>query len=186
MRGYIKDIREKTRGMRAREKAEYVRMYYWYHILGIAAVIALLVFGITHFAFGTERPQFTFVMVNQPIDNERDKLLGEELAGKLSLENDRVVVDSDFHISYGDIRLEGANESSYEKFFFKWSNGELDAVLMPKSFLSYCQEMGGSFRDVKEFGEGETLVLVFPDTGNHPETCQKFMELIDAGAVKKI
>ncbi len=32
---YVRDIREKTRGMSRRQRLEYIGTYYWYHILTI-------------------------------------------------------------------------------------------------------------------------------------------------------
>ena len=61
----------------------------------------------------------------------------------------RMDINSDYNISYGDMHLEGINESSYEKFFLKWQNGELDAVILPESFYEYCKELGGYSKVLK-------------------------------------
>ena len=51
-----------------------------------------------------------------------------------------------------NMRLEGANESSYEKFFFNIAAGVLDAVIMPESFYMYAVEMGVVFEQTEEIG----------------------------------
>ena len=66
-----------------------------------------------------------------------------------------MVIDSDYNCSHGQFRLEGTNESSYEKFFFQWRNQEIDAVILSESFYKHCKEMGGDFRVlVNEMSEG--------------------------------
>ena len=132
----------------------------------------------------------------------------EEFADSSDIEDERIIFDSDFNISYGDVQLEGINESSYEKFFFKWQNQELDAVIMPESFYQYCKELGGSFRSLDEEEiqglpvyrdegkptaikaeetclskyldneTGEMLLLAFPDTGKHEKECREFVDFL--------
>lgn len=205
---YVRDIREKTRGMSRRQRLEYIGTYYWYHILGVCAAVFLVLFLAVHMGSGRKRPEFTCVMVNQEIDWNRDKALGEAFAGTLGLGPGQVEMDSNFNFSYGTVRLEGANESSYEKLFFRWANRELDAVILPESCYRFCQENGGVYRDLEAFdtcglplyrdGESFTgvlveetrlgglfekpqddpLLLVFPAEGRHEEMCEKFLEFV--------
>ncbi len=102
--------------------------------------------------------------------------------------------------------MEGVNESSYEKFFLRWRNRELDAVIMPESLYRFCEEMGGSYRSLEDMdtsgletytddgvctavvlGEadlieevtgknGEKLLLAFPDNSRHGELCETFLQ----------
>ena len=211
MRNYIKEIRKNTEGMSGKERAEYILAYYWYHILGAAAVVGLVLFLIIHFGFRDEQPLFTCVMVNQNIDQARDAQMETDFADSSDIEEERIVFDSDFNISYGDIQLEGINESSYEKFFFKWRNQELDAVIMPESFYRYCLDLGGTFRSLENWDvqglplyeeggspvavkveetslskylenkTGETLLLAFPKDGQHEEACGEFLEFLEDG-----
>ncbi len=208
MKGFFAKIRENTAGMTGREKAEYIGAYYWYHILGLAAALGLVLFLILHFGFREAPPAFTCVLVNQDINFARDQKLGEDFARAAGLSADQVEVDSDFNLSYGNIQLEGVNESSYEKFFFKWRNQELDAVLMPESFYEYCKELGGAFYSLEQWDiqglpvyeesgapaaikaektglaeylnneTGEALLLAFPDTGKNQEQCGAFLEFL--------
>ncbi|MCD7957077.1 MAG: hypothetical protein LUG93_15275 [Lachnospiraceae bacterium] len=208
MREQIKIIRQRMSCMTAGERVSYIITYYWYHILGMAALLFLPVFLAVHVAGAMERTEFTCVLVNQAIDYERDDELGERLADWLGLKASLVEVDSDYNISYGDVQLDGVNESSYEKFFFKWNNKELDAVILPESFYEYCKELGGSFRDLQEFETGdlplyedsgtivgvrieetgllndlsnetgEVLLLVFPESADRMEYCQSFLDYI--------
>ena len=208
MRHYIREIKENTAGMSPRGKAEYILTYYWYHILGIAAAVGLVLFLIIHFGFREAPPLFTCAMVNQEINYERDGKLEEDFSEASGIDPDRMDINSDFNISYGDTKLEGVNESSYEKFFFKWQNRELDAVVLPESFYKYCRELGGTFRSIagwdtegmsvyEDGGEatavdvadtslagylsnetGERLLLAFPDTGEHEDSCREFLDFI--------
>ena len=41
-RNYLDDIKEKTQNMSIKEKVAYVITYYWYHILIIVSIIALI------------------------------------------------------------------------------------------------------------------------------------------------
>ena len=204
----VDDYKRNTEHMGRAEKLDYTVTYYWYHMLGILAAAGIGIFLITHIAFAKERPEFTCVLVNQEIDYDRDERMEERIADYAGLEEDEIVFDSDFQISYRDVQMTGANESSYEKFFFKWNNEELDAVIMPESFYRYCKELGGSFRDLDGFGvdglplyedagrrsgvyiertrlapelankTGEPLLLVFPSTGLHEENCGVFLHYI--------
>lgn len=156
---WITDIREKTADMNREQAVEYVFTYYWYHMLLAAAALGLIILLIYHIGWGKQRTDFACVMVNQQIDRERDERLAQAFADAAGMDAKAVSVDSDYQISYGDVELEGVMESSYEKFFFNWSAGKIDAVLMPESFYKYCRAQGGSYADTGELaGEKETEV----------------------------
>lgn len=148
MRKYLADIKEKTSCMSRRDAWGYVFTYYWYHMAGCLAVIVLLFLFAGHYFSGNEKVLFTCVLVNQETDAERESAVRDGFAGQAGLPAEGVVVDSDYHFSYGQFRLESVNESSYEKFFLKWRNGEIDAVILSEDFYEFCKEMGGSFYEV--------------------------------------
>ncbi|MDO4296932.1 MAG: hypothetical protein Q4C59_00465 [Lachnospiraceae bacterium] len=209
MKNYIEEIHRNTSGMSGKDKRNYILTYYWYHILGIAAAVSLILFLPVHVLFGMEKPEFTCVLVNQKIDYGRDREIGQAFADFTGKAPDRIEVDSDYYLSYGSVKLEGINESSYEKFFFRWRNQELDAVIMPESFYEYCKTLGGGYLDLGNFetgdlplyedGEtftavrveetgmkeyllnetGERLLLVFPDNGRNQTECQEFLRFMD-------
>ena len=214
MKKYLADIREKTSQMSKKEACEYILTYYWYHILIIFSITALiLLFGV-HYAFGNKKPLFTCALVNQEQELLWDQELTEGFAAFSGLPDDRIVIDSDYNFSYGDVKLEGVNESSYEKFFFQWQNGELDAVILPESFYHYVKEMGGRFRTLTEeetegftvymdgeactavvleaaaFTEravgksGERQLLAFPGSGKHTEESMDFLKYMRIQFVK--
>lgn len=165
MKKYLEDIRRKTAGMNRRDKRNYIFTYYWYHMLGIGAAVGFLLFLIIHFGFGNDRPDFTCVMVNQEINYLRDGEMEQDFGEYTGMKKDRIVIDSDYNISYGSVQLEGVNESSYEKLFFKWNNKELDAVIMPESFYEYCRSLGGTFVNLDEM---KTRGLpLYEDNGIH-------------------
>lgn len=205
---YWKDIREKTSGMSRQEACSYVLAYYWYHILIILSIIALIILFAVHYGLGNKKPVFTCLLVNQEMDAERDRKIADDFAGKAGLPKEQVVIDSDYHFSYGELRLEGVNESSYEKFFFQWQNQEIDAVIMSESFYRHCKEMGGGFRALeKQETEGldvyldegqctavvlgndsfmekvngrqdEKLLLAFPSSGKHETESRSFLRYL--------
>ena len=199
LKRWISDIREKTSEMGRREKLSYVMTYYWYHMLIAVAVVALIVLFGSRFALKKE-PEFTCVAVNQWMDAAWEKDIAEGFSKESGVEPDRIVVDSSYHFSYDDVKLENVNESSYEKFFLKWQNGELDAVILPESFYKHCIEMSGRFLEVDEMdtgglelyedrgkhtavvldtdSDGEALLLAFPSSGTHKETCSKFLSFM--------
>ena len=80
MGGIFQKIKENTDGMSGKEKLSYILTYYWYHLLGIVAVLGLIVFLVVHFAFPEEKPLFTCALVNQRIDSSRDQKLAEDFA----------------------------------------------------------------------------------------------------------
>lgn len=150
----IQSLKENTRRMDRRQKAEYVLTYYWYHLLFLFLGTGLLVLAARHLFFGEEPKAFNCVMVNQAVDYDRDETLEETIAGILGVPSGQVLVDSDYIFSYGDRKLEGVNESSYEKFFFRWGLYELDAVLMPESFYWHCRELEYEFLDLNLLMDG--------------------------------
>ena len=205
---YIREIRENTTGMNRWEKGEYILSYYWYHILGVIGAVCLILFLIIHFGFREDPPLFTCALVNQEINFSRDEEIEKDFSIDSGIDEERMEINSDFNISYGDLELEGINESSYEKFFFKWQNGELDAVVLPESFYKYCEELGGTFRNLESWNTegfvlyedkgtvtaveventalsqylenktGDPLLRAFPDTGQHEEECRAFLDFI--------
>lgn len=200
--GWIRDIRTKTKGMNGSDRAEYIAEYYWYHILLIFAGICLLVLVVYHVTLGRRTVSFACIIVNERVDYERDSLMAEELAQSLELPVKSVRVDSDYRISYPGHEERGNNESDYEKFFFGWSQGELDAVIMPESFLSYCEEVGGELIAVAEDGtdavplsetplldwigddEEDPMMVIFPSTGTNRENAEKFFRLWGTAGAK--
>ena len=147
MKEYIEEviagIKEKTSGMDKKEKLMYILEYYWYHILGIISTVALVLLFVIHYAYGNKKPVFTCVLVNQEMGMEEAQKTAKDFAVSSGLPEEQVVISTDYIFSYGDVVLEGVNESSYEKFFFQWKNQEIDAVIIPESFYLYIKEEGG-------------------------------------------
>ena len=150
-------------------------------MLGIAAAAALILLFAVHYGFGNKKPVFTCVIVNQVTDGEEDLRLRDDFAGWSGLQKERIVIDSSYLFSYGDLRMEGTNESSYEKFFFQWRNRELDAVIVPESFYRHCKGMGGSFHLLEEREITEAGSLPYMDEGE----CRAVL-LSEAGLMEKI
>lgn len=193
MRAWFRAIAKRMEGMSREQKIDYIRRYYWYHILIALAVLGLAVLLIRHIFFPGPRVLFQCAVVNQPIDYPRDGRISEECAAALGLKKGQAIYDSDYQISYGDVKLEGTNESSYEKFFFNIAAGVLDAVVMPESFCEYAVEMGVVFAQTEEIGpqameklglvaqkgpedEAEPLLYgIVADTG-HGELAEAFAE----------
>lgn len=147
-RKMMEDIHKKTIQMDRRQRAEYILAYYWYHLLFVLLGAGLLILLVRHLFFGEPPKEFTCVLVGQMVDHERDEALAADFAEASGIPLEQIEIDSDYVFSYGDVRLEGVNESSCEKFFFRWGSGELDAVLMPESFYRYCRELEYEFADL--------------------------------------
>lgn len=150
IRKWAEDIKVKTRDMDRDAKVEYVMNYYWYHILLGALMMGLLILGIYHVTWGKKKIDFSMVIVNQEINYARDEGIQDAFAEFAGLPSKHVQVDSDYMISYDGVRLEGINESSFEKFFFSWAAGSIDAIVMPESFYRYCKEQNGTFVELEE------------------------------------
>ncbi|XCP85688.1 hypothetical protein ABXS75_02490 [Roseburia hominis] len=155
VRRWISDIKVKTAEMSREQAVEYVFTYYWYHILLTAIALGLVILVIYHIGWGDKSKDFTCVLVNQRIDYDRDERIAEEFSKASGISKKKLAVDSDYLISYDDVKIADANESSYEKFFFNWMAGEVDAVVMPESFYRYCKEQGGSYTCIDEMLEEE-------------------------------
>lgn len=190
MRKWIADIREKTADMDRDQKLQYIAGYYWYHILISCMVLGLIILLIYHVGFGDRKKEFTCVIVNQEIDYARDQELAEQFGRYSGIEAKEILIDSDYQISYGDKQFESIKESSYEKFFFNWQAGEIDAMIMPESFFEYCRDQGGEFKE-ERIPIGETrmggslteeaedpVFLVFAADTNHKEACEWFKKYL--------
>lgn len=147
-KGILKDIREKTAGMDREQKLTYIGTYYWYHILFVAVGLFLVILLIRHLFFGEPPKEFTLVMVNQAIDFERDEKLLQDFGEAAGIDRERITVDSNYVFSYVGKQIEGANESSFDKFFFRLGGGELDGAIIPESFYRYCMELEYEFADL--------------------------------------
>lgn len=193
---WIRNIREKTSGMDSAERAEYIADYYWYHILLTFLAAALFVLLVYHAACGRRTVSFACVIVNEKPDTGRDRELSGEIAGMLGVDEEKIRVDSDYRISFPGHTEEGSNESDYEKFFFGWSQGELDAVVMTESFYAYCLTLDPRLRALPAEGsvplplretvltswicEGEEdpMVLIFPADGKNEAAAEAFCTAI--------
>lgn len=168
---WIDDIRTKTEHMSREEKTEYILAYYWYHILLSLLALGLCVLLIYHIGWGKREKDFSLILVNQEVDFARDKMIRDEFSTASGLSQKRVLVDSDYLLSYEGVELEGVNESSYEKFFFNWSAGEVDAMILPESFYHYCKSQDGTFADLSEFLTEEEMKCLsgrlFEDEGTY-------------------
>lgn len=205
MRKILKDISLNTAEMTFKEKMQYIMTYYWYHILGVCLVIGLLVFIIVHFGFADRREEFSCAIINQSMDVDRDEKIAS-LAQKKFSDDEKVIVDSNYEFSYNGEKQEGINLTLFEKFFIKWGQGEINAVIADKDFLDYCISSGGSFYSIKEFdtgnlklynkdkvsgielsftdiagyitGNAKKLVIAFPVEGANKKACQKFIDFV--------
>lgn len=148
---WAEDIRTKTENMTRQQKTEYVLTYYWYHILLTALAVGILILCVYHVLSQNQKAAFTVVIVNQKIDYSRDQAVAEEFAAYADIQADRLTIDSDYQISYDGVKLEGINESSFDKFFFNWSAGVLDAIVMPESFFRYCIRQNGEMTELDEW-----------------------------------
>lgn len=195
MRRWIADIRVKTEGMSKEQKVEYICNYYWYHILIGCVLLGLVFLLIYHVGWGDRRKEFSCVIVNQEIDFARDKEIAKGFGTFCRLDEREILVDSDYQISYEDKELEGVNESSYEKFFFNWSAGEIDAMIMPESFYEYCLKQNGEFseeriylretflKDVLRDNVEDPVLIVFPAQTGHGDKCEQFAEYVMSGTL---
>lgn len=191
-----------------KEASGYLFTYYWYHMLIFAAVAALILLFALHYGFGNKKPLFTCIIVNQRADADVDLRIRDAFALEEEIEPERVVVDSSYQFSYGQVKMQGVNESSYEKFFFQWSSHEIDAVILPESFYCHCKEMGGdfyvldkedlagmelymdggqgkaavlggdSFTETAAGTDGGKLLLAFPESGERPEMRKRFLQFV--------
>lgn len=190
---WIRDIREKTADMDRRQALAYIAGYYWYHILIAGILLGLMGLLIYHIGWGDRRKEFTCVLINQEVDYARDKKLAEGFGAYAGLEAKKILIDSDYQISYRDKQMESVKESSYEKFFFNWQAGEIDAMVMPKSFYEYCQDQGGVFLEEKiplgTTALQDTLIeepddpvyLVFAADTKHEKLCEAFRRYLCDG-----
>ena len=190
MKKWIADIKEKTKDMDRSQTIEYICNYSWYHILLGLILLGLVLLLTYHIGWGDQKKDFTCVIVNQEIDFSRDREIREGFSEFSGLDQKKINIDSDYQISYTGKELEGVNESSYEKFFFNWSAGETDAMIIPESFYEYCLLQNGEFaedriyikdtwlKDILRDSSDDPVLLVFAEETKHRENCISFMEFV--------
>lgn len=151
IRQWIRDIKEKTRDMAPAKRRDYIRQYYWHHMLLTVLGLGIFLLFFWHLLWERKNVEFQCVLVNQQTDFEREESMEKEVAACLGLQPEQVRVNSDYQFSYGKVKHEGVNESSYEKFFFQWASGEMDAMLVPESFFRFCvEELSVDFYPIDE------------------------------------
>ncbi len=145
---WAEDIRIKTKNMNREQTAEYIRNYYWYHILLSVLALGLTILLAYHLTWGRQRTDFTLVIINQKVDFSRDEEIRDAFSKSSGIRDKYIHIDSDYLISYDDVKLEGVNVSHLEKFFFNWSSKDLDAVVMPESFYASCTRQKAAFTEL--------------------------------------
>lgn len=198
------DIKKNTAGMDRTAKAEYIAEYYWYHILIAFLAVGAVALVIYNATFGRRTVSFECAIVNTDTDDARDGSLESAFADALGLPEKEVRVDSAYQVSYkGDGISDTANAvdySGYDKFFFGWSNGEIDAAVVPQSLLEYCEELGGGLDAVDDTGTvsiplaatslsesigdraDDPMVIIFPENGKHKKAAAAFVTYLLGGA----
>ena len=160
MKNRWKDIKEKTSGMGRKEALAYIFTYYWYHMLAFVSVAALIFLFAAHYGSGNKKPLFTCMIVNQQTDAGRDLRIRDAFAQYADILPERVVIDSGCQFSYGQFRIQGVNESSYEKFVFQCGSNPIDPVTMPETCYRHRREMGGDFHVLdRKDAEGMELYM---------------------------
>lgn len=195
---WIADIRAKTKDMDRARTAEYIADYYWYHILFAVLGIFLIILLSYHLTWGRRTVSFACAIVNERADTARDAALATKFAEYSGVDENEVRIDSHYRVSYAGHEEEGAIESDYEKFFFGWSQGELDAVILPESLYRYVDRLGGRTVDIagngitavplnetafaKEIADSsaDPMVLIFPSTGKHHSESEQFLAFAES------
>ncbi len=196
---WIREMKEKTATIDKEERVSYIAEYYWYHILLTFLAFFLLCLLVYHVTLGRQSIELTVSIVNEETDDERDETLSQLLAELTGIEAGEISVDSNYKVAYN--ATSETDYTGYDKFFFGWSQGELDVVVMPTSFLEYCIDLGGELRTINENGsvsialantifatqiednEEDPLVVVFPSNGQHETAAESVMENLVNGEV---
>lgn len=190
MKQWISNIQKKTEGMDRKQKIEYIFQYYWHYMVLFGLFMSVVILCIYHVFFGRQEIVFHCVAVNQEINYPRDQEIEEKIAQYMQTDPKKVIFDCDYIISYGDVQMREANESSYEKFFLNWQVHALDMIIVPESFLNYCEEMGGVLEEeltlTPEMAEAlklrlpkeEPLIAGIPSDSKHKKAGKQFLEFL--------
>lgn len=203
IREWIRDIRDKTKDMNRQKTIEYIADYYRVHITLLCLALVVTVTVVYNFTAGRRTIAFDCAIVNTQTDDERDAKLEKEIAEVLGIKSGNVRVDSAYQVATAKsetndrIQTGGTDYSGYDKFFFELGNRELDVVIMPKSLMEYCTELGEELNTIG--GSGKTwmylsdtvlrdevsedpddpMVIVFPKDSRGEENasvfCQKYL-----------
>lgn len=155
--------KEKTAQMTKEEKINYIIEYYLAFIIGAVLLLIAVIWLIFHFAFDEKEEGFNCALVNCAVE-ENSLELSDELTEFFGYEPKKkeAYFDIDYQIAYPGVDNEAADNSFYEKFFLNIRMEVLDAVIMPQSFMEYCNTVGHPFYDVYDVLDAEQIKTYEP------------------------
>lgn len=150
--------KEKTAEMTKEQKVQYVIDYYTGFIAGSVVVLIAICWLIYHFAFDNKEYGFNCALVNCSMETGSSELSDRltEYYG-YNPRKETASFDSGYQIAYPGVDNEAADNSFYEKFFLNIRMEMLDAVIMPQSYMEYCNTVGHTFYDVYDVLDAEQI-----------------------------
>lgn len=156
---YAEEEKRKLKPLGAKARREYIWEYHKWQIISAALIVLILTLGIIQ-ACTYKATVYELAIVNCGTDFERDRAVEKSLAEFFGInpKRERVVAESAYSIAYGESMSGSANYADYDKLFLKLGNGEIDAVIAPRSFVKYCTEIEeGVFYSPSELGLGAEI-----------------------------
>ena len=152
---------EAFKKMNKRQKAEYIFMYYKMHIA--AAGIVLLILGVViHQIFFTDHRDCYQVAVVNAYIKESDMDISDRLSETVveDTSKEKVYFDTQYQLEYPGVKNMMADTSFQEKLLLNISVGAVDAAILPKEFVDFCNETEYIFRDVSTVLSEENMSVL--------------------------
>lgn len=155
--------KEKTAEMTKEQKINYIIEYYLAFIIGAFVLVIAIVWLVFHFVADDKEEGFNCALVNCAVEGNSIELSDEmtKFFGYDPKEKE-AYFDIDYQIAYPGVDNEAADNSFYEKFFLNIRMEVLDAVIMPQSFMEYCNTVGHPFYDVYDVLSEEQIKTYEP------------------------
>ena len=144
--------------MSKKEKAEYIFTYYKAWMVTAVIVIAAIVWVLSRYVFSNSESVLNVALINGYMrlsDTDMSETLDEYF--ELDTTDMYTYFDTQYQLSYTGVENTAGDTSFYEKFFLNVRVGSLDAVIMPESFMEYCNSLEPIFADVTEILDEEQL-----------------------------
>lgn len=156
--GVKESNREAFKRMNKRQKAEYIFTYYKMHMAAGAAVLLIVGVFIYQMVFVDHRDCYQVAVVNAYIkesDVDISDRLSETLVNDTSKE--KVYFDTQYQLEYPGVKNMMADTSFQEKLLLNIGYGAVDAAILPKNFVDFCNETEYIFRDVSTVLDEDNL-----------------------------
>ena len=154
-------IREAFKQMNMQQKAEYIFMYYKMY-MAVAGAVLLIIGVIIHQIFFVDHRDCYQVAVVNAYVKESDTDISDRLSDTIveDKSKEKVYFDTQYQLEYPGAKNMMSDTSFQEKLLLNISVGAVDAAILPKGFVDFCNGTEYIFRDVSTVLSEENMSVL--------------------------